>query len=173
MTEAPYEKFIDNCDVEEEIRVYPDYIKYNTWCWPCRIDYTKYNYKLEWDKLLIKAFDISIIEFWKDYEETEPFNIIKNWELNKTVTQQYRKWYIKNWRRIHYELKREYKDDLNLQRPYTIEDEKEHLDNAVWRLSYYKSLTKRHEFKFDWHSRYSWKAKKRIINRIKRKDFNE
>ena len=32
MTEAPYEKFIDNCDVEEEIRVYPDYIQYNTWC---------------------------------------------------------------------------------------------------------------------------------------------
>ena len=172
MKEAPYDKFIDNWDVSEEIRVFPDYIQYNTRCWPCWIDYTKYEYKLERWELYFKAFKSSLVEFWKNYEETEPFNLIKDWKVNEKAALEYRKWYIKNGKRIHDELKKEYKDDPRFQEPYTLKDEQEDLDNAIWRISYYKSLTKRHEFKFDWHSRYSKKAKNRIIKKIKKKNWD-
>ena len=59
-TKPPYEVFVSeefDTDVCEEIRVFPDYIHYNTRCWPCWIDYSKLEYKLEWGKLLVKAFE--------------------------------------------------------------------------------------------------------------------
>ena len=172
MTEAPYDKFIWHTDVAEEIRVFPDYIQYNTRCWPCWIDYTKYNYKIEWTKLFVKAFESSLVEFWEDYEETAPFELIKNWEVDKKVASEYRKFRVQNWKRIHYELKKEYKDDPMFQTPYTLKDEKEDLDHATIRISYYKYLTNWHEFKFNWHSRYSERAKKWIIKKVKNENFD-
>lgn len=64
-TKPPYEVFVSevfDTDVCEEIRVFPDYIQYNTRCWPCWIDYSKLEYKLEWGKLLVKAFEYAFVD---------------------------------------------------------------------------------------------------------------
>ena len=71
-TKPPYEVFVSeefDTDVCEEIRVFPDYIQYNTRCWPCWIDYSKLEYKLEWGKLLVKAFEYAYVDFDHQYEE--------------------------------------------------------------------------------------------------------
>lgn len=171
-TKPPYDKFIGNWDVSEEIRVFPDYIQYNTRCWPCWIDYTKYFYKVDWKKLFVKAFEYAYVDFGEDYEETDKFYFLKDWKFDNKVAEEYKKWKIMDWKRIHEELKQEYKDDPDFQRDYTEEDEKEDIETAEFRAWYTKHLAEWHEFKYNWHSRYSRKARNYIIKKIENKDFD-
>ena len=46
MNKAPYDEFIPSWDVAEMIRVFSDYIQYDTRCGPCWVDYAKYHYKI-------------------------------------------------------------------------------------------------------------------------------
>ena len=97
-TKPPYEVFVSeefDTDVCEEIRVFPDYIQYNTRCWPCWIDYSKLEYKLEWGKLLVKAFEYAYVDFDHQYEETDKFYLLRDWKLNSDEFNRYADWYIK------------------------------------------------------------------------------
>ena len=173
INKPPYDKFIWNTDVAEEIRVFDGFIWYNTRCWPCRIDHVKYDYKIEWDKLFVKAFEADLVEFWKDYKETKPFYFLSRWKVIEQEVERYKKWFIKNSKRIHKELKEEHKDDPRFQKRYSKEEKKEDLEHADWRSRfYYKYLAEWHEFKYNWHSRYSNNAKKWILKKINEEDFD-
>ena len=172
MTEPPYDEFIENRDVAEQIRVFPDYIQYNTRCWPCRIDYAKYHYKVEWKKLFVKGFEYAYADFGEKYRQTEPFFFIKDWKFDEKIAEEYKKWKVKSWKRIHEELKKEHTDDPRFQGVFTKEDKKYYIKIAEERTEYIKSFLQWHEFKFDGDSRYSENAKNWIMKKIDNKDFD-
>lgn len=152
-------------DAVEEIWVYPDYIQYNVeWGW-WRKNLWKFEYKVEWKKLFVKAFDYKF--YLEDYDcnRTWPFHLIKDWEFNDEEANRFTQWCVDDTKKEIEELKKaghnpdsdilealEYADDIT--------DEAE--DLAEW-----------HEFKTpDSYTRYSTNAKKWILEKIKNKDFD-
>lgn len=172
MNEAPYDEFIPGWDVAEMIRVFPDYIQYNTWCGPCWVDYAKYHYKIQWDQLLVKAFEYAYVEFWEKYRQTEPFYFFRDWKFDEKIAEEYKKWMLENWRRICKELNEQHKSDPHFQKDFTSEDENRYLKLAEDKIEYCKDFAEWHEFEFDGDSRYSDNAKNRIMEKIKNKDFD-
>lgn len=170
-TKPPYEVFVSevfDTDVCEEIRVFPDYIQYNTRCWPCWIDYSKLEYKLEWGKLLVKAFEYAYVDFDHQYEETDKFYLLRDWKLNSDEFNRYLDWYMKESPKEFLTKKKE-KPDLQ----YTQKDRQEDIDRVSSVLNDAKKYSEWHEFKYiKWPERYSTKARKWIINKIENKDFD-
>ena len=170
-TKPPYEVFVSeefDTDVCEEIRVFPDYIQYNTRCWPCWIDYSKLEYKLEWGKLLVKAFEYAYVDFDHQYEETDKFYLLSDWKLNSDEFNRYLDWYMKESPKEFLTKKKE-KPDLQ----YTQKDRQEDIDRVSSVLNDAKKYSEWHEFKYiKWPERYSTKARKWIINKIENRDFD-
>ena len=173
MNEAPYDEFIDGWDVAEMIRVFPEYIQYNTWCGPCWVDYAKYHYKVAWNELMVKAFEYAYVDFGEDYRQTEPFYFFRDWKFDEKVAEEYKKWKIESWMRIHEKLKKEHEWDLRFQWEYTKEDENRYIKLAEEKMEYIQSLAQWHEFEFDGDSRYSDNAKNYILAKIANKDFDQ
>ena len=172
MYETPYNECMYETDVREEIAVYPEYIQYNTRCWPCRIDYAKFEYKVEWKKLFVKAFEYAYVEFGKNYEETDPFFFLKEWKFDEKVAEEHKERMIKNMKRIHEEQKKEHKDDPRFQWDFTKEDEDYRTKTAKERSWYAKTIMEWHEFKYVPHTCCSRKARNYIIRKIENKDFD-
>ena len=173
MLEAPYDEFIDGWDVAEMIRVFPDYIQYDTWCGPCWIDYAKYHYKVAWNELIVKAFEYAYVDFGGNYEETKPFYFFRDWKFDEKVAEEYKKWKIEDWIRIHEKLKKEHEGDLRFHWEYNGEDKDYSIKLAEEKIEYVQSLAQWHEFEFDGDSRYSLKAKNYILAKIAKKDFDQ
>lgn len=163
----PYDKFIWLSDVAEEIRVFPDYIQYNTWCWPARIDYAKYEYKIENDKLYVKAFEYAYVDFYDSYDETDKFYLVKDWTLNTDEFNRYIDWCVNEWQK--YVLK-EKKKNPNIE--YTEKDRQDDIEMALEVIDNAKNYSEWHEFKYVEDERYSRKAKNRILKKVRNKDYD-
>lgn len=162
----PYDHFVsEDCDSDvcEEIRVFPDYIKYNTWCWPCWIDYSKLEYKVEWFTLYVKAFEYAYVSFDNDFEETKPFYFIKDWKLDTDEFNRYIDRCIEDW-------KKEAKDAGE---EYTEEDRQFDIECAIDVIDDAKKYSEWHEFQYiDWPDRYSTNARRWIMRKVKNKDWD-
>lgn len=137
-------------DVNEEIDVYEDHIRYENYCPWVWEDYYDFAYKVEWDKLFVKAINFENLHFGKNYEKTL-YKFITNWKYNNDEMLKYfndhqrleHNWYDAHW-------KFEYRD-------------------------YVKNTLNRHEFKQErnWSDHFSNTAKNWIMKQIKNKNFKK
>lgn len=152
-------------DCNEEIWVYPNYIQYNTWCWPFAEYYIKLEYKVEWKFLLVRAIDYIFNDPGYDLEWYRKFHFIKDWELDLEETKKFTQWCVDECK-AH--MKEERKQGNNSDSE--ILEVLEYADDIIADA---QDLVEWHEFKTtNDYTRYSTNAKKRIIEKIKNKDFN-
>lgn len=78
-------------DVNEEIDVYKDHIRYENYCPWVREDYYDFAYKLEWDKLMIKCINYNYVHFWERHKATD-YPFIKDWIYNEKEMKKYFIW---------------------------------------------------------------------------------
>ena len=91
---APYQTMYG--DVWISIGVFSNYIQYNTECPWCWIDCWKFYYRVDGEKLYVKAFEFWVIDYWIDYEK-KTFFFLQNWEMNTQVVNEYMQWHIQQW----------------------------------------------------------------------------
>ena len=98
-------------DVNEEIDVYENYIRYENYCPWCWEDYYDFAYKIEWDKLFVKTINFEHVQFsWKN-REAVLYKFIKDWKYNE---EEVKRWEFKNGDEIKAWLDRfEFKGQIN------------------------------------------------------------
>ena len=145
--------------VVEKVRVYPDYIQYNTRCKDMRIHYLKFAYRVEWDKLFVKAFEFAFIDYDWPEKESDKYYILKDWNLNQEEIDRYTEWCVDVYKRYLRERARP-------RREYTEADKEDvmkRVNNELRRAKTYGDEW--HEFKYmSAGDRYWTRAKEWILN---------
>ena len=147
-TENHFDERIWGSDVNEEIDVYEDHIRYENFCPWCREDYYDFEYRIEWDKLFVKCINFTKNDYWENYDEIE-YKFIENWNYNKDVMIKY------------------FNDNKQF--------EKDRWD-VKWKFEYKNiviKLLKRFEFKPLWLFCYTNEAKRWIMKQIINKNFKK
>ena len=117
---------------------------------------------------MVKAFEYAYVDFDHQYEETDKFYLLSDWKLNSDEFNRYLDWYMKESPKEFLKKKKE-KPDLQ----YTQKDRQEDIVRVSSVLNDTKKYSEWHEFKYiKWPERYSTKAKKWIIHKIKNQDFD-
>lgn len=117
---------------------------------------------------MVKAFEYAYVDFDHQYEETDKFYLLSDWKLNSDEFNRYLDWYMKESPK---EFLKKKKENPDLQ--YTQKDRQEDIDRVSSVLNDTKKYSESHEFKYiKWPERYSTKAKKWIIHKIKNQDFD-
>ena len=137
-------------DVNEEIDVYKDEIRYENYCPWCWEHYYDFAYRLEWNKLMLKCINFTSIDFWKNYETIE-YPFIKNWVYNEKEMHKYFI-YSQNYEDNRYDAHRKF----------------EYRDSIKWLIEW-------HEWKDPNRraSHFTKKAKDWVIKQIKNKNFKK
>lgn len=137
-------------DVNEEIDVYEDHIRYENYCPWCWEDYYDFEYKLEWEKLMIKCINFDSVEFGKWYKR-----------INHP--------YIKNWIYNGKEMKKYFKNQMD------HEDDRYDAQWKFWYRDYIIWLPEWHERKVAKRraSTFTNKAREWVIKQIKNKNFKK
>ena len=133
-------------DVNEEIDVYKDHIRYENYCPWCWEDYFDFDYKLEWDILFVKTINYESIHFWIN-REGKLYKLVKDWKIDKKEMRKY--FGLSNSRRSVY---RKFKERDKI-----------------------KEWLNRHEFKEERNGsdHYTKTARDWIIKQIKNKNFKK
>ena len=153
-------------DAIEEIWVYPDYIQYNIeWGWG-RKQFGKYEYKVEWKKLFLRALDYQFYLDDYDCNRTWPFYFIKDWKFDDKEANRFTQWSVDDT-----------KKEIEASKEVGKEADRrilEALENADETTEEVEDLVEWHEFKHPAdYSRYSTNAKKWILEKIKNKDWDK
>jgi len=147
-TENHFDEWIRNSDVNEEIDVYEDHIRYENFCPWCWEDYYDLEYKIKWEKLFVKCINFTKVDYWKNYDEIE-YKFIENWNYKKEIMIKY------------------FNDNKQFEKDRWDAKRKFEYKNIVINLS------KRFEFKPLWLFCFTDNAKKRIMKQIINKNFKK
>ncbi len=166
---APYEESNLFWDMVEQIRVFPNYIQYNT----SHEDYAKYYYKLKWKKLFVKAFEyileVPYFDMEKKWYDMLWFHFIKDWKFDKKVTEEFMTFRVE-YHKVGFQQWIGWSEEA--ENRFNEEAENRFNEEAEKTIKKTKSFVKWHEFTFDGDKRYSTDAKNRIIEKIKNKNFD-